>query len=64
MTLDLVETRTGWALHITVADASEFETLSKSGAPQPGDVTMSVRPNLLPGTPFDIAEVQVRVGGD
>ena len=61
MTLDLVETRTGWALRITVAHEAELETLSRSGAPGPGGVTMSVTPNLLPGTPFDIAEVQVRI---
>ena len=64
MTLDLVETSSGWALRITVADEAEFEKLSRSGATEPGGVTMSVTPNLLPGTPFDIAQVLVRISPD
>lgn len=66
---ELTETTDGWLLTLTLSDtdaAADLISAIPLGVlnPAPGEFTMSVSPNLVPGHPFDIAEVRVVVAGN
>jgi len=63
-TAELTETSDGWRLTITLSNSAAADELVSAiplGVlrPGPGEFTMSVAPNLVPGQPFDIVEVRV-----
>lgn len=66
---ELTETSDGWRLTITLSDtdvAADLLNAIPLGRldPGPGEFTMSVSPNLVPGHPFDIVEVRVILAED
>jgi len=61
---ELTETLDGWRLTIKLSDtdvAADLLNAIPLGrlSPGPGEFTMNVSPNLVPGHPFDIVEVRV-----
>jgi len=65
---ELTETLDGWRLTLTLTDtdaAADLISAIPLGIlnPGPGEFTMSVSPNLVPGHPFDISEVRVVLAG-